>query len=123
LRILVTGSRDWEDLPTLYRAIEEACRGISYHKVTIVHGHCPTGADRLAQIWAEEREEDGITVEHHPARWTVHGKAAGILRNIEMVDAGADICLAFIKNNSRGATHCANYAESKGIPVKKFYAF
>lgn len=117
MRILVTGSRDWDDWRTLEMALEGAVRGISYHKVTIVHGDCPTGADYGADSWATQRE---IEVERHPADWDKHGRKAGPLRNIEMVDSGADICLAFIKNHSKGATHCANYAELKGIPVRRY---
>jgi hypothetical protein len=28
--------------------------------------------------------------------------------------------LAFIHNNSRGATHCADYAEREGLPVRRW---
>lgn len=118
MRILITGSRDWDDVPAIYRALEEATRGISYHKVTIVHGQSGN-ADWIANDWAAERE---IDVERHRARWDLYGRAAGPIRNNEMVDSGADICLAFIKNNSRGTTQCAAYAEACGIPVKRFHA-
>jgi len=32
-----------------------------------------------------------------------------------MIDAGAELCLAFIRQNSPGATHCVTLAESAGI--------
>lgn len=38
----------------------------------------------------------------------------------EMVNAGADVCLAFVRNMSKGASHCAHAAELSGIPVKRF---
>jgi hypothetical protein len=121
-RILVTGSRDWDDWEAIRIALldAEASRVEFGHGAVLVHGHCPTGADRIADYFADVIF--GWGVERYPADWAKHGKAAGPIRNQEMVDLGANICLAFIKNNSRGATHCADYAESKGIEVVRFYA-
>ena len=81
-------------------------------------GACPTGADFIAEQIARQY---GITVERHPAQWRPYGiynPQAGRYRNQVMVDLGADICLAFIRNNSRGASHCAQAAEDAGIPVR-----
>ncbi|TVZ01226.1 DUF2493 domain-containing protein [Trebonia kvetii] len=119
MRILVTGSRDWDDAAAIDEAIKDATQGISWHKVTIVVGDCPTGADRLADQWALEREVD---VERHRAAWNTYGRAAGPIRNLQMVNCGADLCLAFIRNGSRGASGCADYAEAKGILVRRFTA-
>ena len=118
MRILVTGSRDWDDRNTIYRALQEARIGVSHDEIVLVHGGA-TGADQIAEVYAEAMDWG---VEEHRAQWAVYSKGAGPMRNREMVDSGADICLAFIKNNSPGATHCAEYAEARGIPVKRFYA-
>jgi hypothetical protein len=126
----VTGSRGWVD--------EDAIRGafaqvISLHgpeNVTVVHGACPHGADALADEIAAGWT--GLTIERHPADWDRHGRAAGFRRNAEMVDAGADVCLAFIgpcskrgcpdpqPHGSHGASHTADLAEKAGIPVRRF---
>ena len=132
MRILVTGSRDWDDIYEIICALEDAVLewlegagielipGILYNAdVTVVHGACPTGADLIADNQAKSM---CWNVEDHPADWRKHGKAAGPIRNQEMVDAGADICLAFIKDNSRGATGCAEMAEKAGIPVRRYTA-
>ena len=107
-RILITGSRDWSD-----RGAIEAELGEYPPNWVLVHGGA-RGADSIAgDVWWGP-------VEVHPADWNRHGRSAGFIRNAEMVALGADVCLAFIKNESRGATMCADLAEKKGIEVRRF---
>jgi hypothetical protein len=119
-RILVTGSRDWDDWRTITTALIQARRDYSLGEIipTVVHGKA-RGADFLA---AQAARKLGWHVEDHPADWSAHRKAAGPLRNAKMVSDGADVCLAFIRNGSRGATHCADLAEKAAIPVCRFTA-
>ena len=116
MRILITGSRDWDD----FRVIELAIfNTLDEHQVppeyaTIVHGDNPLGADFFASVLASTF---GTREERHPAMWNIYGKSAGPIRNLEMIELGADICLAFIKDNSPGASHCALAAKTAGIPT------
>jgi len=115
-RILVTGSRTWTDRDTIERAFRDP-RFELVEPVTLVSGACPFGADYLAEEIALAL---GWRVELHPAAWRRHGRRAGYLRNAKMVELGADVCIAFIKNNSPGATMTANLAEKAGIPVIRY---
>lgn len=118
MRLLITGSRDWTDELAIMQAISDVA--IPPEAWTLVSGACPTGADRIAEQFAEGL---GMTLELHPAEWEKYGKRAGFKRNDEMVDLGADICLAFIKNRSKGATHTAHFAERAGIPTYRTEVF
>jgi hypothetical protein len=114
MRILVTGSRDWDDKQMIFDVLWAFTygRGYDFSPYTLVSGHCPSGADALAESLAAAWEWD---IELHPADWETYGKRAGFIRNQEMVDSGADICLAFRRGNSKGTTHCGEAAEKAGI--------
>lgn len=119
-RILITGSRDWTNTNTIHRAVSEWVRdNVPQNEVTIlVHGDASRGADRMARDLA--RAMWWLQEEAHPADWDGQGRAAGFIRNQLMVNLGADILLAFIRNNSKGATHTLNLAINSGIPVLVF---
>lgn len=127
-RILVTGSRTWDDELTLSEALTNALPdhpqpGAEY---VIVHGACPRGADLMAaqfcarEAWWVDNAGAALIEERHPADWDTHNKRAGFIRNAHMVKLGADICLAFIRDGSRGATHTADLAEKAGIHTIRF---
>jgi len=123
MRILITGSRDWPDDGSVHLLI-----GYHYGQLlgqnprdrsglTIVHGACPTGADAIADRLGQH---PGVTIERHPADWEAFGKRAGFVRNQVMVNLGADLCIAFIRRSSRGASHTAEQAEKAGIATVRY---
>ena len=114
VRILITGSRDWQDYGLLRQILLR-----TYQKsgpYTLVHG-AARGVDREAAKFALSL---GCDVEPHPADWGRHNRSAGIIRNNAMVSLGSDYCYAFIHNGSPGASHCAGAAESAGIRTFRF---
>jgi hypothetical protein len=124
-RILITGSRTWDDDRTVWRAIASTVleNAPTDARIVVVHGACPRGADAHAASWTNCARADGrrpVEEERHPADWEQHGKAAGFRRNAEMVALGADVCLAFIRDGSNGASHTAGLAERAGIPVRRW---
>jgi hypothetical protein len=113
-RVLVTGSRDWEDVAAV-RAEFDVIAQHEGKEVVLVSGNCPNGADKIAEDLASEY---GWTLELHPADWQTHGKSAGFKRNTAMVETGVQYCLAFIKNESAGASHTAKKAREAKVPTK-----
>lgn len=118
MRVLVTGSRDWHHPAKVHYEIEEQWLN-SRGDFVVIHGDA-RGVDRMAAQWVEVRHNrPGIRAEFYPAEWEKYGKAAGPIRNRRMVDEGKpDLCLAFIYNDSRGASGCVSYARSQGVPCR-----
>ena len=116
-RVLVTGSRDWDEALTICGALSDVWQ--EHPGAILISGACPAGADHIAEYWVKRW---GGKIERHPADWDTYGKAAGPRRNAEMVAAGVDPRLAFIKGGSRGASNCAGLAEKAGIPTRRFEA-
>lgn len=112
LRVLVCGSRDWTDKA----AIEKELRLLPAGSV-VIHGDC-RGADRIAGQIAQSL---GLEVEAFPADWETHGKAAGPLRNRQMLAEGRpDTVLAFHEHleASRGTADMVKKARAARIQVK-----
>lgn len=128
MRVLITGSRDWPDQERLWQALDLVYEQFLAERKTerkglfmVVHGGAQ-GADRMAMAWVRGKRRDGelnIYHEMHPVQWNQNGKfvkAAGHQRNQRMVDKGATLALAFIRNNSPGATGCLKMIDRAGIP-------
>lgn len=118
VRVLITGSRE---LPAVQRsvvrlALIEATRAVlaTHRRMVLVHGDA-LGVDRYAAYVAASM---GARTEPHPADRQQYGKGAGHLRNLAMVEAGADVCLAFPRSTSRGTWHCIRAAANVGILVR-----
>lgn len=123
MRVLVTGSRDWEGIQKEFQiqmildTLLAFCTMIGT-KLTIIHGACPSGADAAADRWARRRDSEGVSVQVYPADWETYGKAAGPRRNEVMVRGSrADLCLAFLRGGSTGTLHTVGLAREAGIPT------
>lgn len=120
-RLLITGSRNFgsqgsSDIALMRTALKDARYRFTeagFDRIILVHG-AARGADQLA---ASIGKSMGFVLESHPAQWNVHGKAAGPIRNKEMVDLGADLMLAFPRGSSRGTRGCMQLAAEAGIEV------
>jgi hypothetical protein len=119
VRIIFTGSRKWTGVYGEARVGEvlinlEAFCAVINTPLVIIHGDCPEGLDTIVERWAVRR---GYVPEQYPAKWDVYGKAAGPIRNQDMVNDGADMCLGFPLPDSRGTVDCMRRARLAGIPT------
>lgn len=110
MRVLVCGSRLWTDR----LAVKAQLSALGTGPHTIIHG-AAAGADKIA---GDVAREYGWTVEEFPAQWSRYGKAAGMIRNREMLDTKPDVVLAFPLPSSIGTFGCIREAHRRKIPVK-----
>lgn len=124
MRILVTGSRrvpETAESTLLAETVLLQCLGLLGAGVVsesvLVHGGA-RGADRVmewAALWL------GMKTEEHPARWTELGRAAGPVRNREMVYSGVSLCIAVPTTpKGRGVSGtwgCVEEADRASLPV------
>lgn len=105
LRLLVCGDRNWYDSVVVEKKIRELNPSI------IIHG-AARGADSLASSVAKQL---GIPVLKFPALWEKYGRAAGPIRNQQMLDEGdPNFVLAFHDDieHSKGTRHGAKSQKS-----------
>jgi YspA, cpYpsA-related SLOG family len=117
--ILITGCRDWKD----GKMIKDALTQFSGKKVLLIHGDC-RGADKLSGIAAKEL---GFSLSVKPADWDKYNKAAGPIRNKEMIKEALEyqtqgiptLVLAFHDSleESKGTLNCVNEAKKQGLKV------
>ena len=85
-------------------------------ELVIIHG-AARGADSIAGEIARELR---VQVKEYPAQWQKHGKKAGPLRNIRMLQEGEpQLVIAFHDDlaNSKGTRHMATIASKQGLEV------
>ncbi len=110
-RVLVAGSRAFADYPRLCATLDRLLAGRG--PVTIVSGGAG-GADRLGERYAAAR---GLPVERYVPDWDAHGRAAGPIRNREMV-AGCALAVFFWDGQSPGTADAIARARKVGVPVE-----
>lgn len=113
MRLMVTGSRNWTDAEEIRRAF----RTVTAENVTLMHGNA-NGLDSMA-AWIA-RDEFGWEPLPFSADWDKHGRAAGPIRNAEMVAAKPDVCFGFPLPGSKGTYDAMAKAKAAGIPVQVF---
>ena len=123
LRVIIAGSRDFDDFPKLMNSSIEILTGISkkrddLDRIRIISGTA-RGADKLGEQYAKIA---GYELSKFPADWGGLGKRAGYVRNAEMAkfaveDDSYGVLIAFWDGQSRGTKHMIDLAKRYGLEV------
>lgn len=108
MKILVCGGRDYQNYQRVCEVLDQLM------PITLVIHGAAKGADSLADRWARDRE---IPVQPVPADWDQYGKAAGHIRNAEMLLMGPDRVVAF--PGGRGTDNMVQQAMNARIAVQR----
>lgn len=99
IKIVVAGSRDFEDYEMLHDKLKHLTRNHNNTELEIVSGTA-RGADKLGEQYAEQYN---IKLTKFPADWSL-GKSAGYKRNVQMAHY-ADVAVVFQVDHSKGSQH------------------
>jgi YspA, cpYpsA-related SLOG family len=115
---LITGSRDFptQEAWFIYRELDKLLK--ENPNLTMINGGAK-GADTICLRWAGMR---GVPTEVYKANWTKHHKAAGPIRNREMIarlkQTEGTVVMAFVYGklyDSRGTKNCVDQAIKAGF--------
>lgn len=111
MKCIIAGGRKFKDAILLKKEVDDFR---DTHDITeIVSGHA-LGADSLGEAYANFY---GIKLTIFKADWDTYGRAAGPIRNKQMIDY-ADAIIVFWDGKSRGTKNDIDLAKEKGIILK-----
>lgn len=108
MKIAVIGSRSFDNYELLRKTLDAF-----YPNITQIISGNARGADALAERYSRE---EGLGVLLFKPDWKSYGKAAGFIRNKDIV-AAADIVVAFWDCVSRGTANSIEWAYKLNKPV------
>lgn len=110
MRILVCGHREFDDWNLLCSTLEPYASSDNI----IIEGEAK-GADFLARVWAKWQ---CMSYEPYPADWKTYGKAAGPIRNKQMlVEGKPDLVIAFLAKGSIGTKDMIKQSKEAKVEV------
>lgn len=115
-RIVIAGSRGFEDYEVLEQTLDHILDEQT-DSIELVSGHAK-GADLLTERYAKE---NGLPIHIIKPDWKAYGRAAGPIRNRQMLDYAMDespLVVAFWDRKSKGTKNTIDTAKSLGIPVE-----
>lgn len=112
MKVLVCGGRDFNDYDLLVDTLVSLLGQYGLKDVIFISGRA-SGADRLGERFAKANNCELLVF---PADWNKFGKAAGFIRNQQMLDEGKpDLVVAL--PGGRGTADMVRRAKKHGIEV------
>ena len=111
MNVAIVGGRDFDD----YDQFKSSINGEKIKFKSIISGGA-RGVDTMAEKYAKEI---GVPVKIYLPDWTKHGKAAGPIRNRQIIES-ADCVIAFWDEKSPGTRSSIAIAEELKKPTSLF---
>ena len=111
-RVIIAGTRTFDDYDLLCRSMDYYLQNIK-EPIQILCG-LAKGADQLGLKYACEH---GYEVRFFPADWKKYGRAAGPIRNLQMVQ-NADALVAFWDGKSFGTKNIIRLAKERNLNIR-----
>ena len=109
MKIVVTGGRDFTQENLIHYTLDKLHQKFGFTR--LIDGKA-RGVDTICNEWAVK---NNIDTSRYPAKWDKFGKAAGHIRNKEMVDKNPDLVIAF--PGGTGTKNMSDLAEQRNIPL------
>jgi hypothetical protein len=108
MKVLVCGGRDYNNVQRVHDVLDEL-------SPTMIITGGARGADYHAEAWARK---NSIPFLRFPADWNTHGKAAGPIRNSQMLkESKPDLVVAF--PGGRGTADMVRKATKANVQIKE----
>lgn len=111
MRVLICGDRNWDNEQIIRETLEHLI--ILYGENLILIEGEARGADSISAEMAEDLGMSEDRIKRFPAKWKIYGRAAGPIRNKEMLRRGKpDLVIAFNNDiaKSKGTKHMLRIA-------------
>lgn len=110
MKLGVVGSRGFDNWSVIRATLDRIRES---KKITSIISGGARGPDKLGARYAKEH---GIPLTEHLPDWEKHGRSAGYIRNVDIVN-DSDIILAFYDGRSSGTKHTMTTAHEQGKKV------
>ncbi len=120
MRIIIAGTRTYNDYNELRERMTKLLRYEDLSTVEIITGGAP-GADALGERFAKRND---LKHKRFDANWYMFGKAAGPIRNEQMVKYAKEddhcILVCFWDGKSKGTKNMIDVAQKYGLEIEVF---